>query len=87
MKFASDQALRAARNCGIAMLLIAALSPLSAFAQSLRARDRGFWVAESADVTVPADEGIVIMLIRTVAPVPAMRLRKTIRPRSGLPKR
>ena len=68
MKFASDQALRAARNCGIAMLLIAALSPLSAFAQSLRARDRGFWVAESADITVPADEGIVIMLIRTVAP-------------------
>jgi uncharacterized protein DUF541 len=68
MKLATDQGLRIARDCGIAMLLITALSPVSAFAQSDRAKNRGFWVAASAEVTVPADEGIVIMLIRTVAP-------------------
>lgn len=68
MKSATDRGLRFAGNCGIAMLLIAALTPMSAFAQSDRAKVRGFWVAASAAVTVPADEGIVIMLIRTVAP-------------------
>jgi len=67
MKLATDQGLRIARNAGIAMLLIATLSPMPAFAQSDRAKNRGFWVAASSEVTVPADQGIVIMLIRTAA--------------------
>lgn len=58
----------ASRKCFIAMVLIVALSPMCAFAQSDRAKDRGFWVAASSEVTVPADEGIVIMVIRSAAP-------------------
>lgn len=68
MKLIAHQGLRIARNAGIAMLLIAALSPMSAFAQSDGIKNRGFWVAASAEVTVPADEGIVIMAIRAAGP-------------------
>jgi uncharacterized protein YggE len=68
MKFVSHRGLTAARTCGIAMLVIVGFGPLSAFAQSDRARERGFWVAASASVTVPADEGIVIMAIRAAGP-------------------
>lgn len=54
---------------GFALLTVASFSAPIVWGQTGQTQRRGFWVAGSAEVTVRADEAIVIMVVRASAPV------------------
>jgi len=56
------------------VLFLVGISASTASGQTKRTKIRGFWVAGSAALTVKADEALVVMMIRSSAPVLAESL-------------
>lgn len=64
MNIATAKVTHLARSLALGALVIS-LAPVQAFAQQDRRNDRGFWVTGTSEVTVPPDEALIVMQLRS----------------------